>query len=188
MEKRSSLNALSVREEVEQPTITAKFIVFNTFTELFDRCYEQIIPEAISLDGDILALADHNSLYALGRTSNKTLMLRKESDGLYGDIIINTKDSEAMNFYERVKRGDIANCSFGFEIEEIREEYKDENLYITLTKINLKEVSVVTFPAYDDTQAQARFKLTQKRQADLKRKMLKEKLNNVKSVTVTEKN
>ena len=69
---------------------------------------------------------------------------------------INQNDQDAMNLYERVKRGDVDQCSFGFDI--LDEEFEDlgDNVRWTIKKVKLYEVSVVTFPAYQDTSVSAR--------------------------------
>ena len=71
-----------------------------------------------------------------------------------------------MNLYERVKRGDVDQCSFGFDI--LDEEYEDRGTVVhwTIKKVKLYEVSVVTFPAYQETSVTAR----SKQLADIRKK------------------
>ena len=62
-----------------------------------------------------------------------------------------------MNTYERVLRGDVNQCSFGFEI--LKEEYAvrdDGGSHWTIIDLRLHEVSVCTFPAYPTTSVSAR--------------------------------
>ena len=64
-----------------------------------------------------------------------------------------------MNAYERVKRGDVSQCSFGFDILDEEYEIREDGTTIwTIKKVKLYEVSVVTFPAYEDTMVEARKK------------------------------
>ena len=64
-----------------------------------------------------------------------------------------------MNLYERVKRGDVNQCSFGFDILEQDVDYKDGVPTVWRIKaVKLYEGSVVTFPAYEDTSVEARRK------------------------------
>ena len=64
-----------------------------------------------------------------------------------------------MNAYERVKRGDVSQCSFGFDIISEETEIRPDGATVwTLKKVKLYEVSVVTFPAYEDTMVEARRK------------------------------
>ena len=86
-----------------------------------------------------------------------TLELRVDSHGLFGSITINPKDQDAMNLYARVQRGDVDQCSFGFDI--LSEDYDvrdDGSVHWTIKKVKLYEVSVCTFPAYEETNVQAR--------------------------------
>ena len=72
-------------------------------------------------------------------------------------ISINPKDTDAMNLYERVKRGDVSQCSFGFEIiREDTEIGEDGSVHWTIQEVRLYEVSCCTFPAYENTNISAR--------------------------------
>ena len=112
---------------------------------------------ANALGSDIRALCDHLTHLVLGRTSAGTLTLRVDEHGLWGSIRINEHDSDAMNLYARVQRGDVSQCSFGFDIldEEYIENPDGSCLWI-IREVLLYEVSVVTFPAYSETSVQAR--------------------------------
>ena len=140
--------------------IACYFAVFNYPTELWPGCIEQIAPGAFSssLGGDVRALVDHETRLVLGRTTAGTLTLREDESGLYGEIKINPNDSDAMNLYARVQRGDVSQCSFGFEI--VSEDYivgsDGQTCTWTIHDLILYEVSVVTFPAYEATSAYAR--------------------------------
>lgn len=142
------------------PVIAAYFAVFNTPTELYRGVIEQIAPGAFasSLNGDVRALIDHETRLVLGRTTAGTLILREDERGLYGEIKINEADSDAMNLYARVQRGDVNQCSFGFDI--VAEDYvmspDGQTCTWTIRDTVLYETSVVTFPAYEATSAEAR--------------------------------
>ena len=141
--------------------LSGYFAKFNDPTEIWDGVFEQIGPEAFNkcLDKDVRALYDHDTAKVLGRTKNQTLRLSVDDVGLYGEITVNQKDSEALNLYERVKRGDIDQCSFGFYIlAEQAEKREDGSLLSTILEVDLIEVSVVTFPAYESTSIEARGK------------------------------
>ncbi|MGH2186177.1 HK97 family phage prohead protease, partial [Enterococcus faecalis] len=86
--------------------------------ELWPGAFEEISPEAFngSLSNDIRALTNHETTLVLGRNKSGTLKLSVDSRGLWGQITINENDSDALNLYERVKRGDVDQCSFGFNI------------------------------------------------------------------------
>ena len=62
-----------------------------------------------------------------------------------------------MNLYARVQRGDVSQCSFGFDILDEETDYKEDGtVHWTIKKVRLYEVSVVTFPAYEETGVAAR--------------------------------
>ena len=149
-----------VRSDAEGPVIACHFAVFNTPTELWPGCIEQIAPGAFasSLGLDVRGLINHETRLVLGRTLAGTLSLREDEIGLYGEIKINEHDSDAMNLYARVQRGDVSQCSFGFDI--VAEDYvvspDGQTCTWTIRDVRLWEVSVVTFPAYEATSAIAR--------------------------------
>lgn len=140
-------------------TIEGYFAVFGENYELWPGATESIAPEAFdgTLAGDIRALIDHQTNLVLGRTKAGTLELRTDSHGLWGKVTINENDTDAMNLYERVKRGDVDQCSFGFDIESEDTDYSDDgSVHWTIRKVRLYEVSVCTFPAYESTSVSAR--------------------------------
>lgn len=138
--------------------ISGYFSVFNTNYEIWPGATESVSPEAFdgALADDIRCLIDHDTRLVLGRTKAGTLTLKTDSRGLWGEVKINPNDSDAMNLYERVNRGDVDQCSFGFDI--LDEEFEDNgsSIHWTIKKVKLYEVSVVTFPAYSDTSVTAR--------------------------------
>lgn len=159
---RSVVSSLQTRdnEQAGEKKIAGYFVVFNSETELWPGAFEEIAPEACkTIPEDVRALFDHDSSKVLGRTKAGTLSLTVDSKGLYGEILINENDSDAVNLYERVKRGDIDQCSFGFRVLEEETEWRDDGtVKWTIKEIELFEVSVVTFPAYEDTEVEARRK------------------------------
>lgn len=147
------------RDEDGRLYIDGYFAVFNSEYWLWDRAFETIDPGAFSLetDTDVRALTNHDTTLVLGRTTVGTLQLRLDDRGLWGTILINEKDQDAVNLYERVRRGDVSQCSFGFDILQESTEYRDDGITVFhLQRVKLWEVSVCTFPAYEDTGVQAR--------------------------------
>lgn len=139
--------------------IEGYFSVFGMATELWPGAFEEIAPEAFSntLGNDIRALINHDTTLVLARNKANTLELKVDSHGLWGRITINPNDSDAVNLYERVKRGDVDQCSFGFNIISEETEWREDGtVKWTIKEIDLHEVSVCTFPAYEETGVQAR--------------------------------
>lgn len=164
------------------------FAVFNDTYKVWEGATESIAPGAFaeSVSGDVRALYNHNDDLILGRTAAGTLELREDSHGLWGRIKLNRNDTDAMNAYERIKRGDITGCSFGFNIESEETEYgEDGSVHWTITKVNpLYEVSPCVFPAYEATNVSARGKQLddmKKRRLELRKQELLKKLKGEKA-------
>ncbi len=182
---RSVASQFTTRESEEGRYIEGYFSVFNSTYELWQGATESVAPGAFSntLGGDIRALIDHETRLVLGRNKAETLELREDSHGLWGRIKVNPNDQDAVNLYERVKRGDVDQCSFGFEIiKEDTEFREDGSVHWTIREVKLYEVSVVTFPAYEDTSVSARkkdFEEIQKRKTEKWRLDMKNRLKGV---------
>lgn len=180
---RSAASQFQTREAEGDLTIEGYFSVFNSIYELWPGATESVAPGAFSetLGNDIRALVNHDDTLVLGRNKAGTLELREDSHGLWGKISINPNDVDAMNLYERVKRGDVDQCSFGFWIEDEETEFRDDgSVHWTIRKVNLFEVSVCTFPAYEATEVSARkadFAEILKRKAETWRAEMLAKLN-----------
>ncbi len=156
---RSVASEFKTREDGEEKRIEGYFAVFNSTYQIFDDMSESIAQGAFrnTLDGDIRALIDHETMYVLGRTQAGTLELREDSHGLWGSILLNPNDQDAMNLYARVSRGDVNQCSFGFDILSEETDFSDDgSVHWTIKEVKLYEVSVCTFPAYAETSVQAR--------------------------------
>lgn len=147
------------REDDNKPSIEGYFAVFGSTYDIAPGMSESIDPDAFqnALGGDIRALTNHDTTLVLGRTKANTLTLKTDSHGLWGHIDINPNDGDAMNLYERVKRGDVDQCSFGFSIRsEDTDIGEDGSVHWTIKDVELFEVSCCTFPAYEETNISAR--------------------------------
>ena len=156
---RSIASNFKTREEGEEKRIEGYFAVFNSNYQIAPDMSESIAPGAFSdtLGDDIRALIDHETMYVLGRNTADTLELAEDERGLWGSILINPNDQDAMNLWSRVERGDVNQCSFGFDIESEETDFlPDGSVHWTITKVKLYEVSVCTFPAYAETSVEAR--------------------------------
>ena len=155
---RSTSSQYKTRDEDGKLYISGYFSVFDNDYELWEGATESIAPTAFdgALSDDIRCLIDHETRLVLGRNKAGTLSLKIDSRGLWGEVEINKNDQDALNLYERVKRGDVDQCSFGFEILEETFEDRGSTVHWTILKVKLYEVSVVTFPAYDQTSVSAR--------------------------------
>ena len=171
-EVRPMMTEFITREDGDMPTIEGYFSVFGSIYEIAPGMTEEVAPGAFSRSlagGDIRALTNHDTTLVLGRTKAHTLELKEDQHGLWGKISINPKDADAMNLYERVKRGDVDQCSFGFEIVNEETDFQDDgSVHWTIKDVNLFEVSACTFPAYKETNITAR---SDERETMLKREL-----------------
>lgn len=156
---RSIPTQFQTREESNEYIIEGYFAVFNSDYEIWPGMTESVAPGAFSntLAEDVRALIDHETRLVLGRNKVGTLELKEDARGLWGRIRLNPNDSDAMNLYERVKRGDVDQCSFGFQILDEETEYREDgSIHWTIREVRLYEVSICTFPAYEETSVSAR--------------------------------
>lgn len=171
------------RNDGEDPKIEGYFAVFNSNYQISNDMSESVAPGAFARsleENDIRALVNHDTTLVLGRTKSGTLELKEDEKGLYGTIQVNPNDRSAMDLYERVSRGDVDGCSFGFDIRAEEAEIGDDgSAHWTMTDIDLAEVSCCTFPAYQETNIQARSEdaaTMKKRETEALKEKLKSKL------------
>ena len=187
---RSLAQKFSTREADGNLYIGGYFSVFDSPYPLWEGAEEIVKPGAFAdcLGQDVRALVNHDTTLVLGRTKAGTLELKEDSHGLWGKITINRDDADAMNLYARVQRGDVDQCSFGFDIErETFIDLGDGRCRWEIEKVNpLFEVSVCTFPAYEGTSVSARrqqLETIKQREAQAWRESMKSRLEATKHGT-----
>lgn len=156
---RAAITDFTTREDGDTPIIEGYFAVFNSDYVIDADMSESIAPGAFtqSLNGDVRALTNHDSTLVLGRTTAATVTLRQDEIGLWARIAINPKDSDAMNTWARVQRRDVTQCSIGFRIIREETEFREDgSVHWTIYEVELYEISVCTFPAYEATNISAR--------------------------------
>lgn len=181
------------REDGGDLYIEGYFAVFGSNYDIAPGMSESIAPGAFSssLSNDIRCLINHDTTMVLGRTKSHTFEVRQDERGLWGKVRINPKDVDAMNLYERVKRGDVDGCSIGFNIRDEETEFLENgDTHWTIKDIELFECSACTFPAYEETNISARSKQRDEllnRQAEAWREKMKARLKNGITCTDVEK-
>lgn len=155
-------------DEAHGDYIEGRPIVYGSKTDIGGMFEEVIEPGA--LDGadlrDVRLLVNHDTTMiplARSRRNNKnsTMQLTVDDKGLKIRANIDTeKNSDAKNAYSAVERGDMDGMSFLFVVEKDRWEDLDSDYPKRhIEKISsVMEVSIVTFPAYEDTEVTARAK------------------------------
>jgi HK97 family phage prohead protease len=124
---------------------------------------EKIAPGAfkrtLASDRDVVALYNHDNSMLLGRKSAGTLTLQEDSKGLRFSCDL-PDTSVARDVYANLRAGNLKECSFGFFVDgedgEDWAQQADGTMLRTLRNVALFDVSVVTFPAYNNTEAAAR--------------------------------
>lgn len=180
MERRTlKMQDAKIRERDGKRYMEGYFAVFDKPYRVFDDWEETIAPgafqNALNSRADVKALWNHNHDLVLGSTAAGTLTLREDAAGLFGSILINEKDQDAVNAYARVERGDVDGCSFGFDIKRQEESWENGEYRTRILEVEpLYEVSPCTFPAYVDTSISARAKFD--RAQEEKRNQWREKM------------
>lgn len=142
-------------ESVDNRRLKGYALVFDAQSLDLGGFREIIAPEAVdrtlSTAADVRALVDHDSAKIIGRTRSGTLVLRKDRHGLAVTIEPDQDISYAKDIMRAVDRGDVTGMSFGFMVREDSWNYEGKTPIRTVLDMDVREVSIVTFPAYPDT-------------------------------------
>jgi len=158
------LSDIEVREATDgqPPVIEGTAVVYNRWSQDLGGFKERVLPGAFtnSLAGsDIRALFNHDVNIILGRNKSGTLSLTDMAQGLRTHIEPPETDLVRDMVLVPMKRRDVNQMSFSFRTrqDEWREPKKDGALWERdLIEAELFDVSVVTFPAYTQTDAAVR--------------------------------
>lgn len=164
---------VELREGGAAPVFVGTAIVYDQRTTIGNPAswgwYEEIAPGAASktlAEADVRMLVDHDSAKVVSRSSAGTLRLADTADGLAVESDLNVAKSYVADLTENLRDGSITGMSFGFYV--VKDEWSSETIEATdkngratqievdvrrITEIRLVEVSAVTFPAYDQTDA-----------------------------------
>ena len=171
-ERRDFLFEIRAEQDEEKGNIiTGRPIVYNSRTNL--GWYEEMIAAgALSKTDltDVRFLVNHDvSRIPLARSrrnnGNSTMQLMPDDDGMAIRVSLDTENNaDARSLYSAVQRGDITGMSFMFQVEDGGDDWIDvdtdhpQRVIRSISRV--LEVSAVTFPAYSDTEIQARSKET----------------------------
>lgn len=152
LEKRTLSKPLDVRAKDAKRTIAGHAAVFNSETDIGGYFREVIAPGAFkdTIAGDVRALIDHDSGRVIGRTTAGSLRLSEDDHGLAVEIDL-PDTTDGRDLATLIERGDISGMSFGFVVTKQTWDETGETPKRTIEAVELHEVSVVAFPAYDDT-------------------------------------
>jgi HK97 family phage prohead protease len=165
-ERRTFTGTVHTREDGEgmPKEIGGIAAVINSATDL--GYFEEVImpgafDNALSKDYDIRCLFNHEAELILGRTKANTCKVFVNGDGnLEYTWIPDYENPTHMSVVRSIMRGDITQSSFAFTIKE--QMWSESEKYGSMGKRTIKviedlyDVSPVTYPAYSDTEADAR--------------------------------
>jgi HK97 family phage prohead protease len=112
-------------------------------------------------NSDVKCLAQHDPSQILGRQKNGTLKVWSDATGLQFSCKLNPDNSQHRDLYALVKAGTLSDCSFSFTVVQPNGDSWDDSTNPptrTLRNVNLFDCSVVTNPAYPQTNVDARGK------------------------------
>lgn len=146
--------------------------VFNSRTAIGNPLswgfYEQVNPGAFTKtlkEGDARFLVDHDSALLVARVSAGDLRLAEDDLGLAVDADLDEEVSYVRDLVRNVDKRRITGMSFGFQV--VKDDWNTEEIETndgntaevevrTIHEVRLFEVSAVTFPAYEETDAALR--------------------------------
>lgn len=156
-------------DEAHGTYIEGRPIVYGSMTDL--GYFNEIIEPGALTDTDlkdVRFLVNHNTdMIPLARSrrnnDNSTMQMVVDEKGMSIRVNLDVENNtDAKNLYSAVKRGDISGMSFMFSVDnEEWEDLESEHPTRYIKKIGqVREVSAVTFPAYEATEISARAKET----------------------------
>lgn len=179
---------LRADDEVSDERFVGHAAVFNVRTAIGNPMrwgfYEEIAPGAFTKtlsEGDARFLLDHDSYYVVSRVSAGTLSLRQDAIGLAVDSALDLQLSYVGDLKANVRNGNITGMSFGFYV--VKDQWSTEEIEVAgadpieveirrILEVRLIEVSAVTFPAYEETDAGLRAALRHRGDPDAIRRRL----------------
>jgi HK97 family phage prohead protease len=119
----------------------------------FDETIEQgAFDDSVRSMADVKMLLNHDANIVLGRVGNGTLTLETDNIGLRFVCQLDPANQQHRNIYASIKRGDMDECSFAFNVPEGGQTFTARSgvPLRTLKKVKLMDCSVVTYPAYTE--------------------------------------
>ena len=154
----------AVTSEGDKTTIAGHPAVFNQEVQI-GRFFREMIDVGAFDDtdmSDVFLFVNHENQIPLARCTEgreSTMSLTVDDKGLLMTATLDTaNNADAKKLYSAIQRGDISGMSFSFIVgdEEWQELESDLPLRIVKRIAKVFEVSVVTFPAYSETDISAR--------------------------------
>lgn len=164
-EKRIAYTTLDLRQAQDGTTLYGYAAVFDSPSEpmpFVEYVKRGAFTKTIKDGADVRLLIDHEGV-PLARTKSGTLRLMEDERGLAVEADLDPMNPDAARVISAMKRGDLSQMSFAFRT--IKDAWSDDRNVRELREVQLYDVSVVTFPAYEQTVAEIRSRLLQDEQA-----------------------
>lgn len=157
-ERRIAFTNLEVRamDDDADPRLVGYAAVFDSpsepmgFTEFVKR---GAFTKTINDGADVRLLIDHEGV-PLARTRSRTLTLSEDDRGLRVEASLDPLNPDAARVISAMRRGDLSQMSFAFRT--IKDWWNEDRTVRELREVQLFDVSVVTYPAYEATVAELR--------------------------------
>lgn len=160
-EKRIAYTTLDLRQADNGTTLYGYAAVFDSPSEpmpFVEYVKRGAFTKTIKDGADVRLLIDHEGV-PLARTKSGTLRLTEDERGLAVEAELDPMNPDAARVISAMKRGDLSQMSFAFRT--IKDSWSDDRTVRELREVKLFDVSVVTFPAYEQTVAEIRSRLLQ---------------------------
>jgi len=109
--------------------------------------------KTINDGADVRLLIDHTGV-PLARTKSGTLNLEEDERGLLVEADLDPLNPDAARVISAMRRGDMSQMSFAFRA--VKDSWNEDRSVRELREVKLFDVSIVTFPAYENTVAEVR--------------------------------
>ena len=156
--RRVAFSNMEVRASEDGTKLIGYAAVFDSpseplpFTEFVRR---GAFTKTLNDGADVRLLIDHEGV-PLARTKSGTLVLTEDDRGLLVESDLDPMNPDAARLISALRRGDISQMSFAFRT--VKDNWSDDRRTRELREVQLFDVSVVTFPAYESTVAELRAK------------------------------
>lgn len=159
-ERRSiAFTNLEVRMDGEGNTFTGYAAMWDSpseplpWTEFVRR---GAFSKTINDGADVRFLVNHEGV-PLARTKSGTMRLTEDERGLWVEADLDPANPLAATIISAIKRGDMTQMSFAFET--VKDAWAMDRSTRELKEVRLFDVSVVTYPAYEQTVANIRSRI-----------------------------
>lgn len=153
-----ALDNVEFRADGDKLRFRGHAAVFDQLSEDLHGFREKVARGAFTKtlkEADVRFLVNHNPDLVLARSKNQTLSLSEDETGLLTEAEM-APVSYARDVSKLLERGDVDQMSFGFQTLKDEWDESGETPVRTLKEVRLWDVSVVTFPAYPQTDAEVR--------------------------------